>query len=156
MKRKIMQKLQQWRSGKARKPLLLNGARQVGKTYVLEYFGQAEFVRTHYLNFEENSTIHQIFDGDLSPQIIIQQLEFHLNATIDINDDLLILDEIQACPRAITSLKYFCEKLPGLAVCAAGSLLGVQLNEASYPVGKVDILHLYPMTFIEFLMALGD
>ena len=156
MKREIMPKLQHMASSKGRKPSLLNGARQVGKTTILEAFGQANFANTHYLNFEENFSIHQIFATDLSPQKIIQQLEFYLNSSINVSDDLLLLDEIQACPKALTSLKYFCEKLPELAVCAAGSLLGVQLNESSFPVGKVDILHLYPMNFNEFLMALDD
>lgn len=156
MKREIMLKLQHWRRNKERKPLLLNGARQVGKTYILMAFGQQNFARVHYLNFEETISIHQIFAEDLSPHKIIQQLEFHLNTAINLHKDLLIFDEIQACPRAITSLKYFCEQLPELAICTAGSLLGVQLNETSYPVGKIDILHLYPMNFHEFLLALDD
>lgn len=156
MKRLIMQKLEQWQINKARKPLVLNGARQVGKTYLLTTFGKNKFANMHYINFEENLSIHQIFSEDLTPDKIIQQLEFHFDISINIDKDILIFDEIQACPRALTSLKYFYEKMPQLAICAAGSLLGIQLNGSSFPVGKVDILNIYPLNFYEFLLALDE
>jgi len=156
MKRHLQTKLLRWKNEKQRKPLIINGVRQCGKTYLLLQFGHSEFPRVHYINFEENQAIHKIFDQDLNPQRIIDELSFYLDTPIDIYQDLLIFDEIQACPLAITSLKYFCEKMPELALCSAGSLLGVHLNSTSFPVGKVTILNLYPMSFSEFLLALDD
>lgn len=156
MKRHILQKLQDWKHSKNRKPLILKGVRQCGKTYSLKEFGKSNFRRAFIINFEKQESAHQIFEGDLSTTQILSDLEFYFNNTIDTEQDLLILDEIQNCPRAITSLKYFCEDLPSLAVCAAGSLLGLELTPESFPVGKVDFLSLYPMSFTEFLEALGD
>ena len=153
MRRLITAKLEAWRSGDERKPLLLQGARQVGKTHSLKSFGASRFRRCHYLNFEEHESFVPLFAGDLSPQRIIQDLALLLGKPIDLDEDLLILDEVQQCPRALTSLKYFAEEMPELAVCAAGSLLGVHLGESSFPVGKVDELHMFPMTFEEFLWA---
>jgi len=155
MKRNIHACLDRWRTSQGRKPLLLQGARQVGKTYSLREFAKTGFPRFHYINFEEQPSFVPVFAGDLTPDRIIQDLALLLNTPIDRQADLLILDEIQACPRALTSLKYFAEKMPELAVCAAGSLLGVHLGESPFPVGKVDELHLYPLTFDEFLMAGG-
>ncbi len=153
MKRNISQTLQEWQVHENRKPLLLMGARQVGKTYSLREFGQTCFPRHHFVNFEEQPSAASIFRGDLTPGKIIQDISLFLDAPIDPRNDLLVFDEIQACPQALTSLKYFAEKMPHMAVCAAGSLLGVHLAECSFPVGKVDERHMYPMTFAEFLMA---
>jgi predicted AAA+ superfamily ATPase len=156
VKRNIREHLDRWRTNSPRKPLLLQGARQVGKTYSLREFARTSFPRFHYINFEEQPSFVPVFAGDLTPNRVIQDLTLLLNTPIDRQADLLILDEIQACPRALTSLKYFAEELPELAVCAAGSLLGVHLGESPFPVGKVDDLHLYPLTFDEFLMAGGN
>ena len=151
-----MKRLIAWKVSSGRKPLILRGVRQTGKTHLLEQFGREHFPQYHIINFEKQERACSLFDGDLEPDQIVNGLRLYLNSNIDINNDLLIFDEIQACPRALTSLKYFCEDLPKLAVCAAGSLLGLHLNEGSYPVGKVDMLHLYPMTFGEFLAGIGD
>ena len=153
MKRLICENLRVWRTKSTRKPLLLQGARQVGKTYSLREFGKAQFPKHHYINFEEQATFISAFTGDLSPDRIVQDLALLLNTPIDRQADLLIFDEIQQCPRALTSLKYFAEQMPELAVCAAGSLLGVHLGESPFPVGKVDELRMDPLTFEEFLMA---
>ncbi|MBT3191401.1 MAG: AAA family ATPase, partial [Verrucomicrobia bacterium] len=153
MKRIIERELDAWRVQAVRKPLLLQGARQVGKTYLLEAFGARRFKQCHYVNFEEHESFIPVFAGDLSPKRIIQDLSLQLNSPINLQEDLLILDEVQQCPRALTSLKYFAERMPELAVCAAGSLLGVHLAECSFPVGKVDELYMFPLTFEEFLLA---
>ncbi len=153
MKREIYTKLTNWKNKKNRKPLILKGARQVGKTYILKQFGRKEFVCAHYINFEENEDLFSIFDKNLNSTRILQELSFFLNSSINPKQDLLILDEIQACPRALTSLKYFNEELPGLAICTAGSLLGLQLGESSFPVGKVEYMEMFPMCFEEFLDA---
>ncbi len=151
-----MTQLQAWKVKPGRKPLILKGVRQTGKTYLLEQFAREGFKRYHYLNCEKQESVRAVFERDLEPTRIIEDLRFLLKAPININEDLVIFDEIQACPKALTSLKYFCEELPELALCSAGSLLGLHLNEGSYPVGKVDMLHLHPMTFSEFLMGIGD
>lgn len=155
MKRQILHKLLEWRTKSDRKPLLLKGVRQCGKTYILKEFA-GHFLQGHYINFEKNSDIHVIFKQNLDPIRIMKELSFYLEKTINIEQDLVIFDEIQACPRALTSLKYFCEDMPQLAVCAAGSLLGLHLSDTSFPVGKVDMLDMYPMSFIEFLIAVDD
>lgn len=151
-----MKQLLAWRQNKNRKPLILKGVRQTGKSYLLEQFGRENFQQYHIINFEKQISAYQIFEDDLEPKRIIADLSFYLKSVIDIKKDLLVFDEIQACPKALTSLKYFCEELPELALCGAGSLLGLHLNEGSYPVGKVDMLHLYPMNFSEFLEGIGD
>jgi uncharacterized protein len=156
MKRHLMTELLAWKQGKKRKPLILQGVRQVGKTYLLMEFGRNHFKKVHHLNFEKQVRLKAIFEQDLDPERIINELRFQLGANIDIEHDLLVFDEIQACPNALTSLKYFCEDMPELALCSAGSLLGLHLNEGSYPVGKVDMMHLHPMTFTEFLSGIGD
>lgn len=145
-----------WKRSFRRKPLLLQGARQVGKSYLLESFGQNEFKNYHIFNFELDSRLNKIFAQDLAPKRILFELSIHLGRKIDAKTDLVIFDEIQECPRAITSLKYFCENAPELALCCAGSLLGVKLSSESFPVGKVEFLDLYPMRFEEFLLALDD
>ena len=151
MRRKILEKFEKWKVDPKRMPLLLFGARQVGKTYILEEFGKS-FENFHLINFEKNKVAHNAFSGNLDPKTIIQKLEIDLKIQIQ-KDDLLIFDEIQECPTAITSLKYFCEDLPSQAVVAAGSLLGVRIVETSFPVGKVDMLYMQPMSFEEFLLA---
>ena len=153
MKRLISRDLAVWKTKMRRKPLLLQGARQVGKTYVLQEFGNNNFSKLHYVNFEEQEQLISVFNGDLNPHRIVKELSFFLNESIDLQKDLLVLDEIQQCPRALTSLKYFAENMPELAICAAGSLLGVHLGESSFPVGKVDELRMFPLTYEEFLMA---
>lgn len=156
MKRDLMTELKQWQIATDRKPLILMGVRQTGKTYLLEEFGKSCFRNYYRINFEEQEQAHSLFENNLDPKQIINNLRFYLKSDIDIYKDLVIFDEIQACPRALTSLKYFCENMPELALCSAGSLLGLHLNEGSYPVGKVDMKHLYPMTFTEFLDGIGD
>lgn len=156
MKRLIHNLLIEWKYKKNRKPLILQGVRQTGKTYSLREFGKTEYAACHYLNFEQNTKAASLFEADFDPKRILQDLSFLLDKTIDVEKDLLILDEIQACPQALTSLKYFAEELPVLSVCCAGSLLGLSLNDVSFPVGKVDLLHMYPLCFAEFLEAIND
>lgn len=156
MKRAILEQLKQWTQQKTRKPLILKGARQIGKTYILQELGQQCFESVHYFNFEKDQALAKIFDGSLDPKSILQSLSFHQHKPIDWQRDLIIFDEIQAVPKALTSLKYFCEELPEAYVCCAGSLLGVYLNPVSYPVGKVQVIPMYPMTFTEFVIATGD
>jgi len=156
MKRSITQALMQWKNRSNRKPLILRGARQVGKTYSLVDFGKTSFPYYHYINFEQDERVRTLFEKDLDPFRILEELQFYLDTSIDKQSDLLIFDEIQHCPRALTSLKYFCEQMPELALCAAGSLLGVYLANESFPVGKVTLLDLFPMSFEEFLEGVGN
>ena len=159
MKRKIYSDLLDWKNKADRRPLILLGARQVGKTYLLKLFGKTEFDRFHHLDFERNrEKLSRIFQGDLSHDKILFELSLFLGRTISPENDLLIFDEVQNAPRALTSLKYFYEDLPELAICCAGSLLGIKLIDAdiekvSFPVGKVEFMNLGPMTFEEFLWA---
>lgn len=154
MRRRITKALSLWKNEKPRKPLILRGARQVGKTYTLQEFGKADFPHHHYINFERDERLSALFEKDLAPARILGELQFYLNTAIDQTHDLVIFDEIQQCPRALTALKYFCEQMPELAVCAAGSLLGVDLTGVSFPVGKVTFLDLAPMSFTEFLTGI--
>ena len=156
MKRQIINQFEQWLDKDDRKPLVLKGVRQCGKTTSLHTFGRQQFERYHYFNFEKQETLHAIFKGNLEPVQLIEELNFHTDTAIDINNDLVIFDEIQACPRALTSLKYFNEEMPKLALIAAGSLLGIHLNDSSFPVGMVDLLYMYPMSFQEFLVAIDE
>lgn len=156
MERSFAQKLLRWKESPLRKPLIVNGVRQVGKTYTISEFGAQHFPKMHYVNFEKDMRLAKIFTDDLTPQNLVQALGFHLNEKIDVERDFLFFDEIQACPRALTSLKYFQEEMPELAICAAGSLLGVYLGPTSFPVGKVDLLNVFPMSFIEFLQGIDD
>ena len=155
MKRNVTTSLEAWKLSSDRKPLILRGARQVGKTYALKEFGKRDFPRCHYVNFEEDERPGRIFERDLKPDRILDELQFYLDQAINRHEDLVIFDEIQRCPRALTSLKYFSEEMPELALCAAGSLLGVGLNMESFPVGKVQFLDLHPLTFYEFLAGIG-
>ncbi|MGD9153710.1 MAG: ATP-binding protein [Gammaproteobacteria bacterium] len=156
MKRQITNKLIAWKNSKYRKPLIIQGFRQIGKTFELYRFGANHFPNTHYLNFEQNPNLATIFQPDLNPKRILSDLALAIGETINADHDLLIFDEIQACPKALTSLKYFNEEMPELALCAAGSLLCIHLSPASFPVGKVNILKMHPMSFVEFLMAIDD
>ena len=155
MKRNITKKLRTWKTGEMRKPLILYGARQVGKTYILREFGKNNFPRCHYVNFEHDERLQSAFEDGISPAKIINELQFLLDCSINTTDDLVIFDEIQQCPRALTALKYFNEQMPELALCGAGSLIGVNLAPDSFPVGKVTILNLYPLNFDEFLEGVG-
>lgn len=155
MQRNILQSLENWKNAKNRKPLILQGARQVGKTYILKEFGEKNYRQVLYLNFESQKKIHSYFSEDLTPQKIIQNLSLHFNQAIQPKDTLIIFDEIQECPSALNSLKYFCEDAPEYSLCAAGSLLGIKLSPQGFPVGKVDFLNLYPMSFFEFLTVSG-
>lgn len=158
MKRKIMDKLEAWRtSGKNRLPLLLYGARQVGKTYVLQQFGKERFANTVYINFEEDRVLASYLDLRINPEFVIKTIEELYNVQIKPEETLLIFDEVQSCERALTSLKYFAEQAPQYCVVAAGSLLGVAINRQnfSFPVGKVQIMRLYPLDMEEFLWAKG-
>lgn len=158
MYREAIENLKTWKAKKNRKPLIVKGARQIGKTYLLKKFGKEEFAEAHYLNFEEKKELIKYFEGNLTPDHIIDKLSIYLEKKIDVKKDILIFDEVQYCPNALTSLKYFNENLPGLAICAAGSLLGLELNpeSLSFPVGKVDFLNMFPMSFFEFLSAMSD
>jgi predicted AAA+ superfamily ATPase len=156
VKRTIYAKLIQWKNASGRKPLILKGARQTGKTYSLKEFCQKEFSRLHYVNFQRNKSACRIFSGSLSPAHILESLEFHLDTRIDRKEDVVFFDEIQDCPRALTSLKYFNEDMDELAVVCAGSLLGVTRIDEPFPVGKVTFLNLFPMSFEEFLAAVDD
>ncbi|MCK4870663.1 MAG: ATP-binding protein [Gammaproteobacteria bacterium] len=156
MQRNFTQRLIAWKNATTRKPLLIKGVRQTGKTYTVTEFGNQYFPKMHYVNFEQSEQICRIFDKDLIPKRLIEELSFALDTTINITEDLIFLDEIQACPRAITSLKYFQEGMSELAICAAGSLLGVHLAPYSFPVGKVEFLKVYPMSFEEFLLGIED
>jgi predicted AAA+ superfamily ATPase len=157
MERKIVLKLQNWYANTKRKPLLLQGARQVGKTYSLLSFGKSNYKNTAYFSLEESGEYTSVFDRDLKPERIIKELSALSGITIMPDDTLIIFDEIQACEKALTSLKYFAEQAPEYHVVAAGSLLGVALKREkfSFPVGKVDMLNLFPMDFEEFLWAIG-
>lgn len=157
MKRELYQKLVKWKKSKSRKPLILQGARQVGKTWLMKDFGQNEFDETAYFNFESNKDLGEIFKRDLDPERIIKALEIINGKKINTRTTLIIFDEIQSCPQAITSLKYFYEFNPGLFIVAGGSLLGVAIHQGiSFPVGKVTFLELHPMGFSEFLIAVNE
>lgn len=157
MKRDIYQLLEEWKRSTRRKPLILNGARQVGKTYALKHFGKTSYEKIAYLNFEKDEKLAQYFEGTLDPKQLIKILSIHTEIEIQPHHTLLVLDEIQECPKALNSLKYFCEEANEYHVVAAGSLLGVKTaREKGFPVGKVNFLHMYPLTFFEFLSALGQ
>ena len=158
MKRKAMQDLIAWKNKDNRKPLLIYGARQVGKTYLVKEFGEKYFKDTIYINFETNNIINNIINEDITPENIIKNLEIFFNKKIDKENTLIFFDEIQKNNKALTSLKYFCENNPEYYIIGAGSLLGVHINKKdfSFPVGKIDILTIYPMSFDEFLDNTGN
>lgn len=154
MERLLLEELKKWQNKADRKPLILRGARQVGKTWLLKEFGRLCFRDVCYINFEQIDSLESVFSGTIHPEDIINQLSVYHGKRIQANSTLIIFDEVQEMPRALTSLKYFAEEAPEYAICCAGSLLGVALHQGtSFPVGKVDFLDLSPMSFREFLCA---
>lgn len=158
MYRKIMSYLKEWKESQFRKPLILQGARQVGKTYSILEFGRMHYENVAYFNFETNPKLNETFEENISPVYLIPILSHIAGQTIVKEKTLIIFDEVQLCEKALTSLKYFCEEAPDYHIIVAGSLLGVAVNRTkfSFPVGKVDIKTLYPMDMEEFLLALGE
>ena len=157
MKRNIIKKLISWQNDPERKPLLLYGARQVGKTHALNTFANAAYSDHVYLNFEDSPALKKYFEASLDPNDIIFKLSIHFNKPINPQHTLIIFDEVQECPQALNSLKYFHEKANEYHVCACGSLLGVKIgNHQGFPVGQVNFEHLYPLNFMEFLDAIGE
>lgn len=157
MERDIYKRLSEWKGSLRRKPLILHGARQVGKTFALKHFGKTAYAKIAYFNFEKDEKLARYFEESLDPYRLIQMLSLHSQVEIEPETTLLILDEIQECPRALNSLKYFCEEANQFHIVAAGSLLGLKTaGEKGFPVGKVNFLHLYPLTFFEFLSAVGE
>ncbi len=156
MERILLNKLLEWKEMPNRKPLIIRGARQTGKTWLMREFGKKAFKKMVYVNFENEPRFRDLFIKDYNTARIISMLELHLNEKIDAEDTLLIFDEIQAVDGGLTSLKYFCEEAPQYAIVAAGSLLGISFHaNQSFPVGKVDFLDLYPMSLEEFMCAAG-
>ncbi|MDL2297048.1 AAA family ATPase [Bacteroidales bacterium OttesenSCG-928-B11] len=157
MKRKITESLMRWKEAPGRKPLIINGARQVGKTYIIEQFGREHFENIIYLNMEIEGAFCKFIETDISPKRIIQYIEVAKGQEITAGKTLIFFDEIQACERTLTSLKYFYEQTPEYHIIAAGSLLGVAINrqQYSFPVGKVNEINMYPLDFEEFLWAMG-
>ena len=156
MKRDILGSLISWKSSARRKPLILKGARQVGKTYILKIFGQTQYSDLAYFNFDEDALLDQFFEDRLDPIKILEKLTIYRDKPIDAGKTLIVFDEVQRSDRALNSLKYFQEQAPEYHVIAAGSLLGIKLSgPQSFPVGKVSLLSLYPLSFFEFLDALG-
>lgn len=154
MKRDLSQKLTEWKNSPARKPLIIQGARQVGKTWIMKNFGEQNFEKYAYLNFESSTRLKDIFLPDYNIQRIIAAIEIETNQQIDPSNTLLIFDEIQEADKGLTALKYFCENAPEYYIVAAGSLLGVSMQKKhSFPVGKVDFFNLHPMSFTEFLAS---
>jgi uncharacterized protein len=157
MQREKLTELQAWKASPIRKPLILRGARQVGKTWLLQEFGRTAYSQCIYVNFEDTPALKSIFSNDFNIERIIDVLQIHAQTTIVPENTLIILDEIQTAERGLTSLKYFCEKAPQYHVIAAGSLLGMGLHsQVSFPVGKVDFMDLRPLSFGEFLLALNE
>lgn len=158
MYRKILEKLVAWKTSPYRKPLIIQGARQIGKTYSIMEFGRLHYENIAYFNFETSTSLQDIFNGDLIPEQIIAMLSRRYGTAISKQTTLIVFDEIQLCERALTSLKYFCELAPDFHIIAAGSLLGVAVNRQtfSFPVGKVDMLTMHPMDMEEFLLALDE
>lgn len=151
-----IEKLYQWKKSSRRKPLIMEGARQVGKTWLMKEFGRQAYEDTVYINFDSNSRMAELFASDLDTDRLIMGLELYAGKKIHPDNTLLIFDEVQEVPRALTSLKYFYENAPQYHILCAGSLPGIALHEGtSFPVGKVDFLKLYPLSFKEFLMATG-
>ena len=158
MYRKIMSYLETWQESTHRKPLILQGARQVGKTYSVLEFGRTHYDNVAYFNFETNPKLNETFEENISPDYLIPILSHIAGQTIVKEKTLIVFDEVQLCERALTSLKYFCEDAPDYHIIVAGSLFGAAVNRAkfSFPVGKVDIKTLYPMDMEEFMLALGE
>lgn len=156
MYRMAMEQMRNWKVKKRRKPLIIRGARQVGKTWLMKEFGANEYDQVVYINFDNNQRMKKLFDGDLAIERLMTGLELYAGHKIDPFNTLLIFDEVQEVPQALSSLKYFNEDAPQYHIVCAGSLLGVALHHGtSFPVGKVEFLDLYPLSFFEFLMAMG-
>ena len=153
MKRFILDKLIKWKDSKYRKPLILKGARQIGKTYILKQFGEENYEGVAYFNFDHDEDLYNLFNKTKDPKRILEQLAFIYGKAIVPEKTLIIFDEIQECPDALNSLKYFQEEANEYHIVCAGSLLGIRLSHTSFPVGKVEFLNMYPMTFSEFLIA---
>lgn len=154
MYRIAIEKLYRWKESRRRKPLIIQGARQVGKTWLMKEFGRSAYRDMVYINFDSNSRMAELFASDLNTDRLIMGIELYAGKKIDPDSTLLIFDEVQEVPRALSSLKYFYENAPQYHIICAGSLLGIALHEGtSFPVGKVDFLELYPLSFREFLMA---
>lgn len=157
MYRYKFEELKKWKNSKDRKPLIIRGARQVGKTWLMKEFGENEYEKCAYINFDDNSRMEQLFSGDFDIERIIQGLKIEAGVNIEPENTLIIFDEVQETPKALTALKYFYEKANEYHIVAAGSLLGVAMHGGtSFPVGKVEFLDLYPLNFYEFLEALGE
>jgi hypothetical protein len=157
MRRRAFQALKEWKESSIRKPLIIRGARQVGKTWLMKEFGRREYGQTVYINFESNAALRELFADNFDVKRILTGLEIETGIRITPTQTLIILDEIQEAKGALTSLKYFQENAPEYHIISAGSLLGVALgSNASFPVGKVDFLDLYPLDFIEFLEAMQE
>lgn len=156
MYRMAMENLLAWKQSRRRKPLIIEGARQVGKTWLMKEFGRQAYGDTVYINFDSNARMAELFASDLDTKRLVLGLELYAGRKIDPESALLIFDEVQEVPRALAALKYFCEDAPQYHIVCAGSLLGIALHRGtSFPVGKVDFLKLYPLSFQEFLMAIG-
>ena len=157
MKRTAMQQLIEWKKRPNRKPLVIKGARQVGKTWLMKEFGKQYFEKTAYITFYNNQRMARVFDEDYDIERILMNINIETKQEVTPEDTLIILDEIQEAPKALEALKYFCENAPQYAVIAAGSLLGVAIHRGvSFPVGKVDTMELYPLNYREFLEAMGE
>lgn len=155
MYREKIKELEEWKKTSDRKPLIIRGARQVGKTWIMKEFGKNNYKNIAYINFDGNDRMARLFENDFNIDRIIQGLKLESNIDIDAKNTLIIFDEVQEVPKALTSLKYFCENAKQYHIIAAGSLLGVTLHEGtSFPVGKVDFMDLYPLNFQEFLLAI--
>ncbi len=156
MKRNATERLYAWKTSKDRHPLIILGARQVGKTWLMRDFAHEAYAKCAYVNFEDNDMLRSLFENDFDMERIVSAIQWATGVSID-SETLIILDELQEAKRGITALKYFYEKAPQLHVMAAGSLLGIAMHRNdSFPVGKVDFLHLYPLSFFEFLQAVGE
>lgn len=156
MYRMAMEQLRKWKAKKQRKPLIIRGARQVGKTWLMKEFGASEYDEVVYINFDNNERMKNLFEGSLEIERLITGLELYAGHRIHAENTLLIFDEVQEVPKALTSLKYFNENAPQYQILCAGSLLGIALHPGtSFPVGKVEFLDLYPMSFFEFMRAMG-
>ena len=157
MYRRSIKSLIEWKLNKNKKPLVFLGARQVGKTWLIKEFGKTEFRQTVYVNFDDNDAPKNMFSQNFDIKRLITELELYSNLKITAEDTLIIFDEIQSAPQGINSLKYFNENAPEYQIIAAGSLLGVSIHAGeSFPVGKVDFMQLYPMSFHEFLLAMSE
>ncbi len=154
--RTALEQLKKWKAKKRRKPLIIRGARQVGKTWLMKEFGKSEYSSVVYINFDNNERMKALFEGGLEVERLVTGLELYAGHKIDPDNTLLIFDEVQEAPKALSSLKYFNEDAPQYQIVCAGSLLGVALHQGtSFPVGKVEFLDLYPLSFFEFMMAMG-